>query len=957
MKKTLLTSLACGALTSLLFANARLQIVHNSPDPGAKVVDIYVNNGAEPAVDDLGYRNATGFIDLPSGQELEIDIAPGNSTSADQAVETVKYTLEDGKTYYLVADGLLGNGFNTYVLDAAKENASVGKTNLAIYHGSLDAGIVDVRETSLEVNLGESLEFGKFVAPVELDSDDYFVELRDENQTKTIAAFDVPLSAFDGQALLAVASGYAAPQGDEPAFGLFAVSATGGEFIPLNISTAQAQIIHNSPVAGKVDIYINDQITALTEVPFRFASPYVEIPVGLNQKLSVNLTGTDTEAIAANANIRGGGKYTVIAGGDGNNQDLGLSINPMARMTASEDGNTDVSIFHGSTDAPAVDVTLTDGSVLVGNLAYGSFSDGYLELETADYVLQVRSAGSDAVVETYDVPLETLNLEGEGLTVVASGYLNPVEDEPAFGLFVALKEGGELVSLPVYEATAKVQIIHNSPDPLASVVDIYLNNGDEPAVDDLGYREATPFVEFPAGVELEIDIAQGTSTSADDAVATFNYTFEDGKTYYLIADDLVENLTANIFSEASETSPAGTTALTVYHGSPDAGPVDVQETSVPALLADDFAFGDFSSVFELTSTDYYIEVRDPEQTATVAAYDVELAGLEGQGVLAIASGYAAGDNANFGVFAVPVTGGEFIALEVSTAKAQIIHNSPVAGNVDIYINDEITALTNVPFRFASDFVDVPVGLNQKLSVYLAGTDTEAITTSGNIEGGENYTVVAAGDGVDKDLEIFVTDGAQLDAEDGQTEVTVFHGSTDAPVVDVTLTNGDVLISDLDFGDFSEYLDLATDDYVLQVRIAADNSVFKTYSVPLAELGLGGQALTVVASGYVAPEEGEPAFGLFVALTSQGALIPLQETVATSTVDAQGNSSVAVYPNPTNGIININGDITNYQITNSLGSVVAEGSSSQVDLTDLPTGIYIINLQGANFSTQAKIIKK
>ena len=506
---------------------------------------------------------------------------------------------------------------------------------------------------------------------------------------------------------------------------------------------------------------------------------------------------------------------------------------------------------------------------------------------------------------------------------------------------------------------AKVQIVHNSPDQNAAVVDIYVNDGANPAVNDLAYRSATGFVELPSNTSLKIGIAPGTSTNANQAVATINYTFEDGKTYYLIADGILgDGFNAYVFDDAKENAPNDKTYLTIYHGSLDAGNVDVQETSGDITLADNFAFGKFTQRYELDSKDYFVEVRDDAQTTTVAPFDVPLSAFEGQSLLAIASGYAAGTNANFGLFAIPATGGNFVPLAISKAKAQIIHNSPAAAGVDIYINDKITGLVNVPFRHASGYVDIPVGLNQKLSVYLTGTSTEAITISGDIEGGQNYTMIAAGDGDKQALELFVIDGARLEAtKDGNTDVNVFHGATDAPAVDVTLTDGTKLVPNLGFGEFADdYLELPTNDYVLDVRINETNAVFKTYSVPLKTLNLTDQSLIVVASGYAAPTENEPAFGLFVALKDGGALVALPETVPTNTLN-NIEQNISIYPNPTKGIVTIDATIENYQIIDLVGNVVKTGTSQVVDVTGLPTGIYVIQVNGVDFSSKAQLIKE
>ncbi|MBN2842029.1 MAG: hypothetical protein JXM68_03010, partial [Sedimentisphaerales bacterium] len=87
---------------------------------------------------------------------------------------------------------------------------------------------------------------------------------------------------------------------------------------------------------------------------------------------------------------------------------------------------------------------------IVNNLMYTDFA-GYLELGTLDYVLEIRDETGTVTVAAYQAPLATLGLNGAALTVVASGFLNPANNSngSAFGLWVALPAGGNLVQLPL----------------------------------------------------------------------------------------------------------------------------------------------------------------------------------------------------------------------------------------------------------------------------------------------------------------------------------------------------------------------------------------------------------------------------------------------------------------------------------------------------------------------------
>lgn len=67
--------------------------------------------------------------------------------------------------------------------------------------------------------------------------------------------------------------------------------------------------------------------------------------------------------------------------------------------------------------------------------------------------------------------------------------------------------------------TARLQVIHNSADPAAAVVDVYVNGG--LFIDEFKFRAATPFQNVPAVVTLNIGVAPGEDSTTGDIIATF----------------------------------------------------------------------------------------------------------------------------------------------------------------------------------------------------------------------------------------------------------------------------------------------------------------------------------------------------------------------------------------------------------------------------------------------------
>ncbi len=380
----------------------------------------------------------------------------------------------------MVASGIVsGSGYNPAtpfeidVFAMGREMAmNSDETDVLVYHGSTDAPTVDVTEPNAGLQLVDDLSYGEFKTDyLELATADYSLQIQDETGYTAVAQFSAPLSTLGltDSALVVVASGFLDPSSnnDGPAFGLYAALPSGGELVELpseTTSKAMVQVIHNSAdaAASSVDIYKNDQIL-LDDFAFRTASPFVEVTAGVNFDISVQpSSSTDTvDALAKYTyNLKADMNYELIASGlvstSGYDPIKAFDIDVFegARKMASSAGNTDVLVYHGSTDAPVVDVyeSSVPAGTIVDDIAFGEYATGYLELATADYILDIQDETGSSTVQRYKGYLDSLGLADSAIVVVASGFLTPSNngDGPAFGLFAALPSGGDLIELQVY---------------------------------------------------------------------------------------------------------------------------------------------------------------------------------------------------------------------------------------------------------------------------------------------------------------------------------------------------------------------------------------------------------------------------------------------------------------------------------------------------------------------------
>jgi len=458
---------------ALVSAQARLQVIHNSADAAASVVDVWLND--QLLIDDFAFRTASPFIDAPAGVDFDVVIQPANSTDTTNALARFTYNLTDGETYVLVANGIVvptgynpATPFDIYVTNGGREEATLPEnSDVLVFHGSTDAPTVDIYEVGAGAGLlVDNLSYSDFAGYLELPTADYVLAVRDETGTVTVASYDAPLATLglQGAAMTIVASGFLDPSmnNNGAAFGLFVALPSGGALVelPVHNPMARLQVIHNSAdaAASVVDVWLNDQLL-IDDFAFRTASPFIDAPAGVDFDVVIqpaNSTDTTNALARFTYNLTDGGKYILIANGivSGSGyspvKPFDIYVFGEAREEATQSTNTDVLVFHGSTDAPVIDVieVLAGAGTIVDNLGYGEFA-GYLELPTANYQLNITDETGSTVVATFNAPLADLGLEGQALTLVASGFLDPSMNSngPAFGLFAVLPEGGSFVTL------------------------------------------------------------------------------------------------------------------------------------------------------------------------------------------------------------------------------------------------------------------------------------------------------------------------------------------------------------------------------------------------------------------------------------------------------------------------------------------------------------------------------
>ena len=181
---------------------------------------------------------------------------------------------------------------------------------------------------------------------------------------------------------------------------------------------------------------------------------------------------------------------------------------------------------------------------------------------------------------------------------------------------------------------------------------------------------------------------------------------------------------------------------------------------------------------------------------------------------------------------------------VDMAKVLVTHASPNAPGVDLLIDDTKVNSAALSFPQSTAYLDVKAG-TRNVKVNVAGTTTTVISANIDFMKDKNYSLFAI-DSVSKISSLLLTDDLTAPAS-GKSHVRFVHLSPNAPAVDIAVTGGPVLFSNVSFKGYQGFSPVDAGTYNLEVRLAGTTTVV----LPLPGIALAnGKIYTVFARGFV-----------------------------------------------------------------------------------------------------------
>lgn len=170
-----------------------------------------------------------------------------------------------------------------------------------------------------------------------------------------------------------------------------------------------------------------------------------------------------------------------------------------------------------------------------------------------------------------------------------------------------------------------------------------------------------------------------------------------------------------------------------------------------------------------------------------------------------------------------------------------------APNVDVYANETLV-FNDLTFGGYTPYLPLPEG-RYKIDVYVAGAINDPIMTNNLTNNEGAYLTIGLTGTLDDAAMVGIVD-ADMPVDSGKSMIRFAHLSPNAPAVDLTLQNGNVIFDDISFREITSYIDVLPMNYALQVRGAGTTAVVLT--VPNVDPQTG-KYYTIYAIGLVADE--------------------------------------------------------------------------------------------------------
>jgi len=599
---------------------------------------------------------------------------------------------------------------------------------------------------------------------------------------------------------------------------------------------ARIRALHLSPDAPNVDVLVDGAgEPAFADVGFTEGSRYATLDAD-EHTFDVTATGEpESVVLTVEASLLGAGSYTAVA------FDTLEGIQPLLLEDETRDAPADLvrlRAVHTAVGIGEVDLWVLpaggEPELLYEDVGFGQAGD-VIDVPSGAHVFGIDrddDAEPDLVFELPDLSAGTyVNLlaatDAGGapflLAQLPGGITARVDAEPA------TPEGPS-------EGNARVRVLHGSPD--APNVDVFVDDGTDPAFENLTFTWGTEYAELPEG-SYRFRVSPNGAGAESAVIDADGVALDEGGSYTVVAYDRVADIDALVLRDDYEDAEPGTIRLRAIHTAAGVGEVDIwalDSTGAASLLYDDVTFGTAGG---------YVDVPAGEQTIGFDVDDDGLAdaffGVPGLTAGTVANVFALTDAEGSLFLLAQLADGNTLRIDPTedvreTGRVRVVHLSPDAPEVDAFLNGADTpVVASLPFGSSTASTALPAGLYD-VAVSAAGTTAaEAVLAVDglSIEPDTDYTV-AAYDSLAEIRALALVDDLSDPGAD-TIRIRAIHTGSGIGDVDVLSIPEHgvpaIVYDDLPFGETADYVELPAGAYVLGLDLDDDRVPEARYRLP------------------------------------------------------------------------------------------------------------------------------
>ncbi|MEM8861077.1 MAG: DUF4397 domain-containing protein [Chloroflexota bacterium] len=932
---------------------SQIRIVHMAPfSDGDTAVNVLVEGSIEAG--NKTYGQSTQYFAYPSGDVTVSVELISNQTE----VATLDLSLADATSYTIM---VAGDGQNQPIEIVAVEddNSTPAIDEFKIRVGHLAPFADDLAETTVDIRyddgtlLFDDLTFGDVSDFVGLPAGAYNLQVTTADGLNTLIDF-APRDFAAGD----IATLFATGDGSNQDLSAYLYPSTWYAFeigVEVFSVPARVYVAHLAPfTSGNSDLSILLNNTLLYDnISYGETASYMDVTAG-EYDINVFKSGETSVFASSEAEFEPGKDYTVVITGDVGNQAVSI-LSLEDDMEPAAAGKAKLRLGHLASFSDilidtTVDIRHQDGTVLLGGVRYGDISD-YIEVDAGEYDLQVTTPGGGTTL--LDIIPVTINA-GDRVSLFAVGN-NSNQNLSMFAIYNEFQ--GFFVSMPAY-----IRVIHVAPfDSDAANTSVSVNVDGFELVADIQNGMVTDFSPVEPGEKL-IEVIQAGQTDPNLSISG-NFGADQRYTVLVTGDDDNRDLTVELLNDsiAGIDNPVSNLGLIRFaHAAPFSNAFSELNVDIRyddgRLLHADVEYSEITSFTPFVPGDYNFMVTTPGGGEVL--FDLRPIELRGNDVLTV---FLIGDNDSqqLQTQLVYEAGRQDSIVTQTTTRVFVSHLAPfnVAANTAVSVtlqgqSGDPVVFTNVTYGDSVPYADLPSG-TYTVEVTVAGSLTPAISDSFTFDLGKDYTVIAAGDGVNQPLQLIAVEDDNDPPIAGKGHVRFGHlapfASTLAETtVDIRLQNGDLLLADVTFGTIAAtYLEL--DAGTVDVKITTPGGG-ETLIDPLPVELADGDVVSLFATGGV--NESVNVYAIDDPANSSGSFVGLAANVYIAHLApfASGDAAVVVSVDGEDTLLDFGyGDSTGYLAIPAGGQTIA---ITPVGATDPAISATVVLTQGLDFTAVA-----